>query len=102
MFCTSFSGLEIFTPSGYQALRGNGAGAWFGWPTDPDLERLRAEWFAANDAASQLKIAVEIQLQAFQDVPFYPLGQYYRQSAYRADLSGVLHGIPVFWNVQRG
>ena len=28
-------------------------------------------------------------------MPYYPLGLYYRQSAYRANLSGVLHGIPV-------
>ena len=57
--------------------------------------------FAASDLALQKKIAAEIQIQAFQDVPYYPLGLYYRQSAYRANLSGVLHGIPVFWNVQR-
>jgi hypothetical protein len=29
------------------------------------------------------------------------LGLYYRQSAFRGNLSGLLHGIPVFWNVQR-
>jgi len=43
MFCTSFSGLDIFSPAGYGALRGNGAAAWFGWPTDPDAERLRED-----------------------------------------------------------
>ncbi len=101
MFCTSFAGLDVFSPAGYQALRGNGAAAWFGWPTDPDLERLRDAWFAAPDLASQKKIAAAIQVQAFEDVPYYPLGLYYREAAYRSDLSGVLHGIPVFWNVRR-
>jgi peptide/nickel transport system substrate-binding protein len=101
MFCTSLAGLDVFSPAGNQALRGNGAAAWFGWPSDPDLERLREAWFAAPDLGAQKKIAAEIQIQAFQDVPYYPLGLYYRQSAYRANLSGVLHGIPVFWNVQR-
>jgi peptide/nickel transport system substrate-binding protein len=101
MFCTSLAGLDVFSPAGNQALRGNSAAAWFGWPSDPDLERLREAWFAAPDLGAQKKIAAEIQIQAFQDVPYYPLGLYYRQSAYRANLSGVLHGIPVFWNVQR-
>jgi peptide/nickel transport system substrate-binding protein len=101
LFCTSFAGFDIFSPAGDQALRGNGAAAWFGWPTDPELERLRDTWFGATDLASQKKIAAEIQIQAFQDVPYYPLGLYYRQSAYRSDLSGVLHGLPVFWNVRR-
>jgi peptide/nickel transport system substrate-binding protein len=101
MFCTSLAGLDVFSPAGNQPLRGNGAAAWFGWPSDPDLERLREAWFAAPDLALQKKIAAEIQIQAFRDVPYYPLGLYYRQSAYRANLSGVLHGIPVFWNMQR-
>jgi peptide/nickel transport system substrate-binding protein len=101
MFCTSLAGLDVFSPAGNQALRGNGAAAWFGWPSNPDLERLREAWFAAPDLDAQKRFAAEIQIQAFQDVPYYPLGLYYRQSAYRADLSGVLHGIPVFWNVQR-
>ena len=101
MFCTSLAGLDTFSPAGNQALRGNGAAAWFGWPSDPDLERLRDAWFAATDLGTQKNIAAEMQLRAFQDVPYYPLGLYYRQSAYRADLSGVLRGIPVFWNVRR-
>jgi peptide/nickel transport system substrate-binding protein len=101
MFCTSFSGLDIYSPAGYAALRGNGAGAWFGWPTDPELERLRDAWFAATDLATQKKIAAAIQVQAFEDLPYYPLGLYYRESAYRSKLSGVLHGIPVFWSVRR-
>jgi peptide/nickel transport system substrate-binding protein len=42
-----------------------------------------------------------LPVEAFQDVPYYPLGQYFRLSAFRTDLSGVLHGIPVFWNVRR-
>jgi peptide/nickel transport system substrate-binding protein len=101
MFCSGISALDQFNPAGHHALRASGTAAWFGWPSDPELERLRDEWFAAPDLASQKKIVGEIQIEAFQSVPYYPLGLYYRQSAYRANLSGVLHGIPVFWNVRR-
>jgi peptide/nickel transport system substrate-binding protein len=101
VFCASFAGLDVFSPAGHQALRGNGAAAWFGWPTDPELERLRDAWFGAPDLATQKKIAAAIQMQAFDDVPYYPLGLYYRVSAYRSNLSGILQGIPVFWNIRR-
>ena len=41
MFCTGFSGLDFFTPASHLPLRGNGKGAWFGWPEDPKIEALR-------------------------------------------------------------
>ena len=31
-----------------------------------------------------------------------PLGQQFQQSAFRAELRGVLPGLPVFWNIERG
>jgi hypothetical protein len=47
-------------------------------------------------------LAGRIQEQAFEDLPYYPLGLYYNPTAYRADLIGVLDGGPFFWNVRRG
>ena len=43
----------------------------------------------------------DIQAQAFQDVPYLPVGQYFQPWAYRRGVSGVLKGIPMFWSVQR-
>jgi peptide/nickel transport system substrate-binding protein len=63
---------------------------------------LRTQWLQAADLAAQKKIAEAIQLQAFQDVPYIPLGQYFIPTAYRADLTGMLDGSPVFWNIRRG
>ena len=42
-----------------------------------------------------------MQLQAFQDVPYIPLGQYAVPTAYQATLTGVLDGNPKFWNIRR-
>ncbi len=67
MFCTGFSGFDFFTPASHLPLRGNGKGAWFGWPDDPKIEALREAWFNAPDLAAQKKIGAEIQAQAFQD-----------------------------------
>ena len=47
LFCTGFSGLDFFTPASHLPLRGNGKGAWFGWPDDPKIEELREAWFNA-------------------------------------------------------
>jgi peptide/nickel transport system substrate-binding protein len=101
VFFTYWSGLDNFNPAVDTALRGNGANGWFGWPTMPKLEELRAAWFAAPDVAGQKKIAAEIQETVFEDVPFYPLGQLYQPTAYKKELTGVLEGFVLFWNVKR-
>jgi hypothetical protein len=31
----------LWTPANHLPLRGNGKGAWFGWPDDPKIEELR-------------------------------------------------------------
>jgi peptide/nickel transport system substrate-binding protein len=101
VFFTYWSGLDNFNPAGDAALRGNGAGGWFGWPEMPKLETLRNQWFNAPDEAAQKKICGEIQQTVFDDVPFYPLGQLYQPTAYKKNLTGVLDGFVLFWNVKR-
>jgi len=84
-------------------LRGNGKGAWFGWPDDPKSEDLRNRWMDSNDPAERHRLDAEIQANAFDTVPFIPLGQYLPPAAYRKNLTGILKGaVPVFWNVGKG
>jgi peptide/nickel transport system substrate-binding protein len=101
LFITGFSGLDFFTPASHLPLRGNGKGAWFGWPTDAKIEQLRNAWFDAPDLAAQKKIGMEIQTEAFENVPYWPLGSAQLPTAYRHDISGVPEGFPIFWNVRR-
>ena len=101
LFCTGFSGLDFFSPASHLPLRGNGKGAWFGWPDDPKIEALREAWFSAADLAAQKKVGAEIQLQAFQNVPYYPLGLAHNATAFRKDITGVPEGFVIFWNVRR-
>ncbi len=102
IYHTSWNGMDQMSPVGHVFLRGNGKDATVGWPSSPRLEELRAQWLQAPDLATQKKIAREMQLQAFQDVPYIPLGQYFTLTAHQANLSGILAGNPVFWNVKRG
>jgi peptide/nickel transport system substrate-binding protein len=101
LFVTGFSGLDWFTPASHLPLRGNGKGAWFGWPTMPKIEELRDAWFNAPDLAAQKKIGVEMQLQAFAEVPYWPLGVAQLPTAFRHDITGVPEGFPIFWSVRR-
>jgi peptide/nickel transport system substrate-binding protein len=101
VFFTSFGGIDQYTPAGHLGLRGNGADGWFGWPTDPKLEELRAAWFAAPDAPAQKKIGEAIQAEAFQSVPYIPLGEYFQPTAHAKAITGVLKGMPLFWNVSK-
>lgn len=101
IFHTSWAGLDMINPAGHVFLRGNGKKAAVGWPDSPRIEELRDAWFAAPDLAAQRRIAIDIQSQAFNDLPYIPLGQYSIRTAYQGNLSGVLNGNPVFWNVRR-
>jgi peptide/nickel transport system substrate-binding protein len=101
VFFTSFGGIDQYTPAGHLGLRGNGANAWFGWPTDPKLEELRDAWFAAPDAAAQKKIGQDIQAEAFQFVPYLPIGEYIQPTAHTKAITDLQKGFPMFWNVKR-
>lgn len=101
LFCTGFSGLDFSTPASHLPLRGNGKNAWFGWPDDPKIEALRDAWFSAPDLPAQKKIGEQIQLEAFENVPYYPLGSALAPTACQKDITGLVEGFPIFWNVRR-
>ncbi len=101
VFFTTFTGADMSNPASNPALRGNGAAGWFGWPDAPRLEALRDQWLAASDPATRQRLVAEIQLQAFQDVPFLPLGQFFQPTARSRSLVGGLQGMPLFWNIKR-
>ena len=101
VFFTFSAGVDNASPAGNQLLRANGANAWFGWPEDAEIERLRDDWFAAPDLAAQKRLAEALQTRALEVVPYIPLGQYFQATAYRTSLSQVLSGFSIFWNVKK-
>lgn len=103
LFCVTWAGLSVSTPGSSYPLRANGLAANTGWPTDEKLEALRLKWLDTGDLATQQGIAREIQTQAFQSLPFIPLGQWFVPAAYSDKLSGVIRSpFTLFWNVRRG
>ncbi|MBI1777700.1 MAG: ABC transporter substrate-binding protein [Proteobacteria bacterium] len=102
VFQTNWPGADQANPAVHAFLRGSGKMAAPGWPTSPRIEELREAWLRSNEAAQQRKIAEAIQQQAFQEVPYIPLGQMIQPTAHRADLSGLVQRATVFWNIRRG
>jgi peptide/nickel transport system substrate-binding protein len=101
-FCTLWGGLTVSNPGSSYPLRGNGKGGWFGWPTDPEMEAMRQQWFDAPDLSAQWAICEHIQRRAFETVPFVPLGQVFQPTAFRNNVTDIVKcAIPLFWGVRK-
>ena len=101
MFHTYWSGLDQMNPGVHAFLRGNGRAAPSrGAPVSPRLEALREEWLAAEEP-DQPRIAAEMQRVAFEDLPYLPLGQILPRTAFRREITDVLTGYAIFWNLRR-
>ena len=96
---TAWTGSDWLNPATHISIRGNGEAGYPGWSTSPRTEALYRAWFDAPTMAARQAICQEMQLQCFEDVPYYPLGQFTQTTATRG-LTGVLRGFATFWNVR--
>ncbi len=102
VFPSMVGGADALNPAVSFLTRGNGANAWYGWPTIPRLEEARAAWFDAPDLAAQQALCGQMQVAVLDAAPHIQLGQILQPTSFRANLTGVLDGIPKFWNVKKG
>ncbi|PHK96670.1 ABC transporter substrate-binding protein [Pseudoroseomonas rhizosphaerae] len=102
VFHTTSLGTSLNLPPIHLMLRANGKDAWFGWPDDPEIERLRAEWLRAGEPAEAKRIGDALNARAMQTIPYIPLGYYWQPSAWRRTLRGVQRSpSTVFWNIEK-
>jgi peptide/nickel transport system substrate-binding protein len=102
MFFTNWVIPEIWNPVVNPMINGRGKKGFFGWPDDPELEKMRAEFVQAETDEQRKEIAKRIQERAYDQVIYVPLGQYHPPTAWRSNLSGIVKSpIPVFWNVEK-
>ncbi len=76
---------------------------WFGWPTDETQEKLRDEWAKAVTLDERKEVARRMQKNAWDFVPHVYLGHFFRVTAYRKSVRGVI-GVPEivpFWNIEK-
>ena len=102
VFCTNWEGLNLADPGAHAPIGGQGDKGWFGWYSSQKMEDLRSAWFDAPDLATQKKVAEQIQLLVWEDVPYYPLGQTFQPIARRTNITGIVRApFPLFWNVKK-
>ena len=101
IFFTFLNGTNNFDPAAQLGIRGNGAKAWFGWPSMPKIEALRSAWFAAPDEAAQKRICEDLQRDFWAEAPYIPLGVTYFPTAWSKAYTGVRMGFPQFYDIRK-
>jgi peptide/nickel transport system substrate-binding protein len=99
VWCNYIPGIIAATQS---YVRGLGRSGPFGWPESAKIEALRNEFMDAPTLADQQRICRDLQLQAWQDVPYIPTGAWMQPFAFRKNITGMLNGFPLFHNIRKG
>jgi peptide/nickel transport system substrate-binding protein len=94
----NWQGIDWLNPAGNTNLRGDSKAA--GWYRSEKMGALRSQWLAASSLAEQQRICRDIQALSFEEIPYFPIGQYKQPTAYRIGITGILDGTAVFWNVR--
>jgi peptide/nickel transport system substrate-binding protein len=92
--------LSLASPLVNSRLRGTGAEE-SGWYSSARYEELRGAWMLAEAPDERRRLAEALQRECLDTVPLVPGGVTLQPAAWRADLEGVLGGVPKFWNVRR-
>ncbi|MGO4740320.1 ABC transporter substrate-binding protein [Bosea sp. 2KB_26] len=101
VYHTWWGGLSIMIPPTNNTLRGLGANGWTGWYESKDVEDLNDRWLTSDSEDERKNIVQKMQSIAFRDSPSIPLGQFFIDTAYRRNLTGILRPRPVSWNIRR-
>jgi peptide/nickel transport system substrate-binding protein len=102
IFYNYLGGFGNILPASNLVIRGNGTGAWFGWPTNPKLEELRTQWFQLTNADDRVRVAHEIQVEAFKTLPYIPLCYSFNTVASSKKITGVTKSpIASFWEIDK-
>ena len=99
---TSTGGVDSLDPLTYNFIGANCDKAWFGWPCDDEITRLRQAFADEPDEAKRKEIVEKIQLRAAENPTHAFLGQYTDAAAIRKNITGaVASPVPVFWNIEK-
>ena len=103
LFHTSWVAPDVFNPVANIGVSGGcKEKAWFGWPCDERLEKLRDQWAKETDTAKQKSLAIEVQRAAYDVVPYVITGQYFSARAYRKNVTGYIAApVPFYWNLAK-
>ncbi|MFO1086890.1 MAG: ABC transporter substrate-binding protein [Reyranellaceae bacterium] len=76
--------------------------AWFGWPNDPEMEKLRDSYARETDPAKSKALAAAVQNRALDQAQYGWLGMWYGPGAARTNVVGWLKApVTVLWNIEK-
>jgi peptide/nickel transport system substrate-binding protein len=102
VFHTWHAGADCINPAAYNAIRGTGDKAWFGWPTSEPVEKEVLAWFAAKNLDEEKSAVKRLNKAALDDVVYAPTGFFLSYTAWRKNISGIAKGpLPFFWGVSK-
>ena len=103
IFYTTTTTVDADSPAVNSYTNGGCDKAWFGWPCDADMEKLRSAFARETDPEKQKAIALAVSDRVMDQAMYVLLGQYKAFGAYRKDrISGWLAGpVPVWWNITK-
>jgi peptide/nickel transport system substrate-binding protein len=102
IFHTFTVAADILNPISNTYMVAQGDKSWFGWPTDPEMEKLRDAYSKETDPAKAKELAHAVQNRAIETAQYGWIGQWYGPGAARKNISGWLKApVPVMWNVEK-
>ena len=96
---TTIGTTELANPLVAQPVIASGRTAMWGWPDDPEIERLRAAFARESEPSQRAALAAAIQRQVYAAVAYIPGGEVRTTSAVGNWVSGALDApVVLFWN----
>jgi peptide/nickel transport system substrate-binding protein len=103
MFISYTASWHLTAPLSSNLLSAACSSAWYGWPCDSELERLRAAFALAIDTEERKALAERVQVRAMEVGTHVPLGEFRMIAAARKNVTGFMTGynFTAFWNVEK-
>jgi len=102
VFHTFSVAADILNPISDSYMVAQGDKSWFGWPTDPEMEKLRDGYAKETDPAKAKALAGAVQARALETAQYGWIGQWYGPGAARSNVTGWLKApVPVMWNIEK-
>ncbi len=102
VFHTFSVAADILNPISDSYMVAQGDKSWFGWPTDPEMEKLRDAYAKETDPAKAKALAGAVQARAIETAQYGWIGQWYGPGAARTNVTGWLKApVPVMWNIEK-
>ena len=77
--------------------------AWFGWPCDKEIEKVRQAFIRETDPAKQKQLAETLHKRLWEEnIPVLPVGQYQQPFLWRKNITGIMKAnTVVYWNIEK-